>query len=193
MADTPVVPDPSATPPAPANPATPATPATPPEPTTPQTVPYSRLKEEIDKRKEQDTELERLRTEDKKRKDAEALARGDHEKVINELKPKAERAGELEKALTSVVDAEMALIPEARRSLVPDLAPEKKLAYITANRAFLMDAKPANVNTPLNPDGSSPSGGSNQTFTLAQIRDAKFYEANRDAILKAQAEGRIKD
>lgn len=190
MADTPVVNETPAT--VPANPATPASPANPSEPSIPQTVPYSRLKEEIDKRKEQDAELERLRGEDQKRKDAEALARGDHEKVINDLKPKAERATELEKALTSVIDAEMALIPEARRSLVPDIAPEKKLAYITANRAFLMDAKSANVNTPLNPDGSSPSG-SGQTFTLSQIRDPKFYEENRDAILKAQSEGRIKD
>lgn len=189
MADTPVVPTPTPAPtPAPASPASPA-----PTPETPQTVPYSRLKEEIDKRKEQDDELARLRGEDKKRKDEEAIAKGEFSKVIDELKPKAARAEALEKSLNTVVEAEMKAIPEARRSLVPDLPPEKKLEYIAANRAFLMDAKPANVNHPANPAGGSPNGGSNQTFTLAEIRDPKFYEANRDAILKAQAEGRIRD
>lgn len=188
MADTPPAPSPTPAPtPATASPASPA-----PTPETPQTVPYSRLKEEIDKRNEQNVELERLRAEDKKRKDDEAIARGEFTKVIEDLKPKAARAEALEKSLITVVEAEMKAIPEARRSLVPDLPPEKKLEYIAANRAFLMDTKPADVNRPLNPDGS-PGGGSNQTFTLAQIRDPKFYEENRDAILKAQAEGRIRD
>lgn len=186
MAETPIVPTTPATP----APASPASQAQPPE--TQQTVPYSRLKDEIDKRNEQGIELERLRAEDKKRKDEEAMAKGEFTKVIDELKPKAERMETLEKSLNNVIAAEMKAIPEARRSLVPDLPPEKKLEYIAANRAFLMDTKPADVNRPLNPDGSQ-SGGSNQTFTLAQIRDPKFYEANRDAILKAQAEGRIKD
>ncbi len=189
MADnsTPVA-DPTATPPASASPASQASP----KQEENQSIPYARFKEEIDKHREATAELERLRAEDKKRKDDEAIAKGEFTKVIDELKPKAERMEALEKSLNAVIEAEMKAIPEDRRTLVPDLPPEKKLEYIATNRAFLMDNKPANVNRPLNPDGSH-NGGSQQSFTLAQIQDPKFYEENRDAILKAQVDGRIRD
>lgn len=45
------------------------------------------------------------------------------------------------------------------------------------------------------PAGSVPGGARGQgnagTFTRAQLRDPEFYAANKDAILKAAAEGRI--
>jgi hypothetical protein len=188
MAETPVVPE--TTPAAPAAPASPASPATPPEPE--KSVPYSRLQEVILKANTQATELEELRTKERQRVEQEQLARGEHQKIIDELRPQAGRAAELEAALNTVVASEIEAIPEDRRSLVPDLAPEKKLAWIVANRAFLMNTKPLNSNHPLNPGGND-AGGSKQIFTSAQIKDAKFYEANRDAILLAQKEGRIRD
>ena len=40
---------------------------------------------------------------------------------------------------------------------------------------------------------SGKSEGGSPYFTRAQIADRKFWEANRDEILKAQAEGRIRD
>ncbi len=46
---------------------------------------------------------------------------------------------------------------------------------------------PTGSGDPTNP-GTTPTA-----FTRAQLRDAKFFQANREAILKAAAEGRIKD
>ena len=40
-------------------------------------------------------------------------------------------------------------------------------------------------------DTSIPVGISKKTFTASQIKDRKFWEANKEEILKAQAEGRI--
>ncbi len=191
MADAPETPAPS-NPPAPEPPAPPATPATPPA-KEPDPVPYGRFSEVNTKLQTANTELEKFRTAEAERKQKEQLAAGEHEKVIADLRPKAERAAELETALKSVVEAEIASIPKERQSLVPDLPLEKKLAWITANRKILMGDKKTDVNNPTNPADGSPQGGDNQTFTKAQINDPVFYEKNRDAIIKALREGRIKD
>lgn len=142
----------------------------------------SAAKKELEERKKQDAEAERQRQ----------IQAGEHQKVIDDLTPKAKRAEELEAALTTVVEAEMQNIPEARRSLVPDLPPEKKLEWITKNRSFLMDDKKKDVNNPANP-ASDPNGDNKQVFTLAQVKDPKFYAEHRSEILKAQREGRIRD
>lgn len=198
MADEPITPAPS----------NPANLANPPPPTgadpnkgeggdgdkPPQTVPYDRFKKELEKRKEQDVELEKFRKEEQQRKEKEALDKGQHEKVIAELRPKADRADTLEKTLNSVIEAEMQQIPEEKRALVPDLPAEKKLEWIVKNRVFLTDdKKKKDMNHPMNPADGSPSGDDKTIFTLAQIQDSKFYEKNRDAILKAQREGRVRD
>lgn len=129
----------------------------------------------------------------KKEETDRQIKAGEFQKVIDELTPKAKRAEELEAALNTVIEAEINNIPEARRSLVPDLPPEKKLAWITANRAILMDDKKKDVNNPANPAGDNPSGDNKKIFTHAQIKNPKFYAENRDEILKAQREGRIRD
>lgn len=158
------------------------------------TIPRARLNSEIEKRRTAETELERYRKEEQARKEKEAIDKGEHEKVIADLRPKAERAAELESALIAVIDAEIAAIPKERQSLVPDLPPEKKLKWITDNRAILTgEPKKKDVNNPLNPADGDKSGGDNQTFTKAQIADPAFYEKNRDAIMKAMREGRIRD
>lgn len=41
--------------------------------------------------------------------------------------------------------------------------------------------------------GYNPAKGGKQTFSRSQLRDPAFYEANREAILAAQKEGRITD
>jgi len=41
--------------------------------------------------------------------------------------------------------------------------------------------------------GSSPESGQGKTFTRSQIADPKFYRENRDEILSAQREGRIRE
>jgi len=189
MAD-PTPPAPSPTPePAPAPAATPPIPpAKEPDP-----IPYGRFKEVNDQLKEKSDKLATFEAEDAKRKQDEQIKAGEHQKVIDELKPQAARAAELETALKAVIDAEIAAIPKDRQSLVPDLPPEKKLAWITANRKILMGDKKSDVNHPVNPADGSPEGGDTTTFTKAQIENPAFYEKNRDAIMKALREGRIKD
>lgn len=177
----------------PSAPASPASPATPPE-GEPKQVPYDRFKEVNDKNKAQEEELIKFREAERKRKEQEQLDKGEHEKVIADLRPKAERAAELETALKNVVDAEINAIPKDRQSLVPDLPLEKKLAWITANRAILMGKEvKGNVNHPVNPADASQPGGDKQTFTNAQIKDPAFYEKHKDAIIVALREGRIVD
>lgn len=185
-------PAPAADPAAPASPASPA-PAAPAPAKEPDPVPYGRFKEVNDELKTKAEKLAKYEADEAERKKQADIAAGNHQKVIDDLTPKAARAAELEAALNSVIEAEIASIPKERQSLVPDLPPEKKLAWITANRGILMGDKKGSVNHPTNPADGAPSGGDNQTFTKAQIDDPKFYEANRDAIIKALREGRIKD
>lgn len=70
-----------------------------------------------------------------------------------------------------------------------------KLNELTAAKPYLVGttapppppAPPATGNVPGGPQGSGKPG----TFARSQLRDPAFYQANRDAILKAAAEGRI--
>lgn len=151
---------------------------------------FKQLSDTAAEAKKQLDAAEKAKQDAARQKEIEA---GNHQKVIDELTPKAKRAEELESALNTVIEAEINNIPEARRSLVPDLPPEKKLAWITANRAILMGDKKKDVNTPANPAGDDPKGGNQKIFTHEEIKDPKFYKENRDEILKAQREGRIRD
>ncbi len=187
MADEPIAPAaPVADPAAPAKVDVP--PAKEPDP-----VPYARFKEVNDKAAENATKLAKYESEEAERKKQANIAAGNHQKVIDDLTPKAARAVELETALNTVIEAEIAAIPKDRQSLVPDLSPEKKLAWIAANRAILMGDKKGSVNHPLNPKDGTVEGGDKQTFTQAQIKDPKFYDEHRDAIMAAMRDGRITD
>lgn len=126
---------------------------------------------------------------------AKKLEEGKHVEIINELKPKAERATELEKTLKGVVDTEMQAIPEERRGLVPTTLPvEQQLAYISANRAFLMGSeKKQNMNKSTNPGGGNGGNDDKPTFTQAQISDSKFFAEHEKEIMEALADNRIVD
>lgn len=52
-------------------------------------------------------------------------------------------------------------------------------------------SQPPKVGTPTNPQ--DPNAGNQPTFKRSQLSDAKFYAANRDAILQASKDGRIED
>lgn len=56
-------------------------------------------------------------------------------------------------------------------------------------RPYLVTSQQS-VGSPTNPGAS---GEGVKQYTISQIQDPEFYEANRDDILKAQREGRIKD
>ncbi len=168
--------------------------------TSTKTVPYDRFQSQQTKLRDTETELEKYRTAEAKRTEDDALARGEHQKVIDDLRPKAERAVALEASLKAVVDAELKNIPDDKKSLVPDLPPEKQLEWITANRKFLTDGKVKDVNRHTDTGDGTVQGDDKQIFTLAQIKDPTrnadgktFYELHRADILKAQREGRVRD
>lgn len=154
---------------------------------------HPRFKELNQKAKDAQAALDAKATADAAAEQERKIKAGQHEVVIAELQPFKQRATDLEAVITTMVDAEIAAIPKERQSLVPDLSPEKKLAWIIANRAHLMGTKKGDVGHPTNPaDGTQP-GGDNQTFTTAQIKDVAFYDKNKDAIKAALRDGRIRD
>lgn len=102
---------------------------------TEQHIPYSRFKEVNAAKTAAEKELARLKDAEARRLEAEQLARGEHQKVIDDLKPKAERAAALEATLQTYYDAEIADIPEDRRDLIPDGDVTAKLAWVKNAKA----------------------------------------------------------
>src|SRR5690349_4184552 len=72
-----------------------------------QPVPYDRFKEINDAKKRAEDQVAAYKAAEKAREDAEALAKGEYQKVIDGLKPKAERADVLESTLKGYLDAEI--------------------------------------------------------------------------------------
>ena len=64
---------------------------------------------------------------------------------------------------------------------------EKVLKKLVSDKPYLIGGN--SLASPTNP--AQGRIGGQQQFTRSQLRDHKFYQANRDAILKAAAEGRI--
>lgn len=159
---------------------------------TPDPVPYDRFKEVNDQLAAAKEREQKRAKEDDEARQKKLQEDGKFQDIIKELTPQAERAKALEKTLETYLDAEMKDIPEARRSLIPEgLSVEQKLEYIAKNRKLLHGDGKRNVNTSTSP-GEGSDGGEPTTFTLEQLQDPVFYDKNRDAILKAQREGRIK-
>ena len=155
----------------------------------PDTVPYERFREVNERAKKAQALADELQKAEAEREEKRKIAAGEHEKVIGELKPKAERAEILEESLKSFLAAEMEAIPEERRGLVPDSLPvEEQLSYISRNRASLMGNAGKSVNNGPNPSSNQQS---QPTFTLAQINDPVFFQKNKDAIKQAFVDGRI--
>lgn len=114
------------------------------------TVPYDRFQAVNKAKNDAEAELKKLRDADEARKLKEQAEAGKFEDVIKALQPKAERADALEKALQEYLNAEVAEIPEAMRSLVPQ-------GDITAQLGWIKQAKAAQLFTrkPLPPlDGN---------------------------------------
>lgn len=194
MADEPA-PAPSNPPaePTPNPPAPGAEPVKPVEPAEGKQVPYEVFKAKNDALRNAEEKLQAAEKAEAERLQAEQLAKGEHEKVIADLTPKAKAAEEYEALINKSVNAMMEEIPEEKRGLIHDaLTPAQKFEYINANRAALMgEEKPKNVGKPSSPGTNGDEIGDSTIFTLEQISDPQFYQKNRDAILKAEREGRV--
>ena len=201
MADEPTPVAPSSTPtPAPVVPdSSPSPDVVPPE--TPedvqkgQNIPYDRFSKWSAERNVEKARLAELEKAEADRIQAEAVKNGEHQTVIDSLKPKAERADVLEAVLKTSVDALLEQIPDDKKALVPEsLSVEAKLEYINANRATLLGESPKkNVGTSSSPGTGEGEITDSTIFTAAQMADTAFYEKNKVAIRKAMQEGRIKD
>lgn len=74
---------------------------------------------------------------------------------------------------------------------------DEAVEALKTGKAYLFNTEggsPTNttVGTPSNPGNGGGTGGG-ATFKRSQLRDSKFYQENREAILKAQAAGKIED
>lgn len=129
------------------------------------TVPLSRLNEEIGKRKGLEERLALLEqaskeAEVKRLKEAEDYKRlyETAEKELAEVKPRAAIAEESEKTLRSVLEAQVAELPENMRGLIPDeLTTQQKLQWLSKNKALLLKPKPVDIGAGKQ-GGSAPTG-----------------------------------
>lgn len=157
----------------------------------PENIPYGRFSEEVSKRKAAEDRISKFESDQETARQSKLKEDGKLQELLDEQAPKVERAQKLETVVQKSVDNMMEKIPEDRQSLIPaTLSPEDKLDYIHANFELLTaSTTKQNVNHGTNPGGSTTS---TQTFTGDQIADRAFYKANREEILLAQKEGRIK-
>lgn len=125
------------------------------ETSTPQTVPYDRFSQVIKERNELNDRLAKFEAAQAKRDEEDRLKRGEHEAVINELKPKAVRAETLEKTLTEYLNAELESVPEDMRFLFADGDVADRLTKIKAAKAKGLIGKPTAPQT----DAGAMGGG----------------------------------
>ena len=79
---------------------------------------------------------------------------------LSEVKPKADRADSMEQALKEDLEAQIAAIPEDRRSLIPtELPVDAQLKWISRNRPILSKAQPMDI-------GAGRQGGEGKTVEL---------------------------
>lgn len=141
-------------------------------------IPKSRLDAEIAKRTAAEVELAALRQknadDERKRLEEQNNFKALYEtaRIENEtLKQKAASIDSYESTLHNVLESEIALIPEAKRALVPEeLSTQQKLSWISKNRALLVAPAPPNV-------GAGQRGGSD-TNTSEMTDEEKAIAKN---------------
>ena len=142
-------------------------------------VPISRLNEEIGKRKAMEERLALLEqaskeAEVKRLKEAEDYRKlyEDAEKELATVKPRAAIAEESEKTLRSVLENQIAELPENLRSLVPDeMTTQQKLSWLSKNKALLLKPKAVDIGAGKQ-GGSAPEGA---TLSPEEMEFAKSF------------------
>lgn len=108
----------------------------------PQNVPYERFREVNEAKKAAEERLQKLLDAEKERELEAAKKRGDFETIINDLKPKAERADNLEATLKKYLDGEISTVPEQYRGLIPGGDVTMQLEWIRQAKAQGLFGKP---------------------------------------------------
>lgn len=123
-------------------------------------VPISRLNEEIGKRKAMEERLALLEqaskdAETKRLKETEDYRKlyEDAEKELSTIKPRAAIAEESEKTLRTVLESQVAELPENMRGLIPaELSTQQQLQWLSKNKGLLIKPKPQDI-------GAGKTGG----------------------------------
>lgn len=108
-----------------------------------------RIAQSIARARSAEAELKALRDEKKSKEEKELLEKGEHQKVIDNLKDQlnnalkgSERIKELESSLEGHLNVQMEKIPEEKKGLIPSsFTIEQKLDYISKNSNLLLAEK----------------------------------------------------
>jgi chromosome segregation ATPase len=164
-------------------------------PNTDNRVPQARLNEVIAERNEARQQVAQLaqQVEDiqaaqlKEKEDYKAL----YEQTLNqltELQPKAEQVDTMLEALNQTVEAQIALLPEDMRDLVPAFDhPQKTLDWLNRNAAKLMKPAAPAMDAGQRGDGS----GQNVTLTAEQERILKLAQQVDPTMTRERLIGRM--
>lgn len=118
------------------------------------------MAKELKPLKEVKSEYEKLLAEKQKQKDAELTELEKLQKRIGELEPYESQAKEYESELSEIVAARIALIPEDKKSLVPEYSSAKLLKWLDANEKLLFGG----LERPSAPQGGRPPLGTPDTL-----------------------------
>ena len=149
-------------------------------------IPRARFDEVYEQLKELKKWREGQEKADAKRQEQERLQRGEHEEVIAELKPKAERAERLEGVLVSMLEVEIEQIPDKFKSLIPD-------GDVAAKLDWIAKAKSAGVFTPAKPtppdiNATEGSTAQNAGYSEDVLNWANMLGISPEAYIKRQQE-----
>jgi hypothetical protein len=139
------------------------------------TIPYDRFQQVVKARQAAETELATLRKAEADRLAKEAEARGEYTKVIEDLRPKAKRADELEGVISELLASQLAALTDDARETVAGVliaipTPEAKLMALQLLAPKLTVVKP----TPAPLDGGKGSGAKIGGLTAAQLQMAEW-------------------
>lgn len=132
-------------------------------------------------------ELESAEAELKKLKEAQMSEQEKLAARIKELEPGAARAKALEETVGKFLEAEVADVPEALRSLIPELPAEQKLLWIKDAKAKgIFGAGGAG-----SPGGRKPERGGGNTLTMEELvgtgEDVSGFAERQKAIRTGKA------
>ena len=151
-------------------------------------IPKSRFDEVNNARKQAEAELAKLKAAEEARLEKERLDKGQHEQVIAELKPKAERALQLEATLKEYLQGEIDAIPADLRTLVPAGDVTQQLAWIKQAKAAGLFAKQTAPNTDAGARGDSKAATkvTPEHQSAAAIAQQYGYDIKPEALAATQ-------
>lgn len=153
-------------------------------------IPKSRFDEVNNAKKALEDKLKQYEAVDAQRLEAERLAKGEHEQIIADLKPKAERAAALEASLQTYLDAEIADIPDDKRDLIPDGDVTEKLRWVKNAKAKGVFGVPRAPQTDAGTTGDKPPAPATQAQQRAAAV-AKEYGYSLDPAKLAERQKQI--